>query len=192
LFRNKGRSGAADAGDQRQFGQAVIEFALVAPILILLLAALVQFGLIFERQVGINNAVREAARRAATYDTTTGAAAQANAVWTLAQLQSLLGNSQTHEASRDTIEVCIVTPASNPVDASGITQVVVRITESYRHPLFLPIVDLILDGVDGVTDRSLKASTSTEFHVEQTSTPVPAVGTGGAARFPADMTPCTP
>lgn len=192
MSRHKGRSGAAGAGDRRQFGQALIEFALIAPILILLLAALVQFGLIFERQIGISNAVREAARRAATYDAKTPAQAQANAVWTLSQLQSLLGNSQTHDGSRDTIEVCVVTPASNPLDASGTTQVVVRITESYRHPLFLPIVDLILDGVDGVTDRSLKASTSTEFHVEQAATPVPAVGTGGAARFPADMTPCTP
>jgi hypothetical protein len=61
---------------------------------------------------------------------------------------------------------------------------------SYRHPLFLPIVDLILDGIDGVTDQSLTASTSTEFHVEQPGDN--SVGIGGVARFPADFTPCTP
>ena len=83
MFRVKGRSGAEGARRGRQSGQALLELALVAPILILLLAALVQFALIFERQVGISNAVREAARRAATYDAKTPAEAQANAVWTL-------------------------------------------------------------------------------------------------------------
>lgn len=191
LFRYKGSSGATGAKrSRRQPGQALIEFALVAPILILILAGLVQFALIFERQVGINNAVREGARRAATYAAPDQGTAQANAVWTLAQVQSLLGNSQTHEAARDNIEVCIVNPAGYSTDPSGNVQVVVRIKESYRHPLFLPIVDLILDGIDGVTDHSLLASMSTEFVVEQPGSNN--VGSGGAARSNGSVTPCTP
>lgn len=190
MFRGTRRGRADRAGRSRESGQALLELALIAPILIMLLAGLVQFALIFESQIGITNAVREAARRGASLAAPDQPTAQANATWTLGQLQTLLANSQTHSGSRDTIEVCIVTPASKPLDASGTTQVVVRITESYRHPLFLPIVDLILDGIDGVSDRSLAASTFTEFHVEQTG--VPNVGSGGFARSPAGGTFCTP
>jgi Flp pilus assembly protein TadG len=173
----------------RESGQALLELALVAPIIILLLMGLIQFALIFERQIGINNAVREAARRAATFDTPDSATASTNAAWTLTTLQSLLGNSQAHETSRDVIEVCIVTPAAPyDVDASGNEQVVVRIKASYRHPLFLPIVTQIIDGIDGANDSSLLASTSTEFHVEQAGSHN--IGTGGFARTTSDATPC--
>jgi Flp pilus assembly protein TadG len=183
------RTGGAGANRDRQSGQALLELALVAPILIMLLAGLVQFALIFETQIGISNAVREAARRGATFETPDVGTAQTNATWTRTTLQSLLGNSQNHDASRDNLEVCIVTPAApDDVDVSGNAQVVVRITASYRHPLFLPIVDLILDRIDGVTDQSLLASTSTEFRVEQTGSHD--IGSGAFARTSSDTTPC--
>jgi Flp pilus assembly protein TadG len=170
-------------------GQALLELALVAPILILLLAGLVQFAFIFERQIGITNATREAARRAATFETPDAATAQANADWALAQLQTLLGNSQTHDATRDRIEVCIFTPlAPDNVDVAGNAQVVVRITEQYRHPVFLPIVAQILDGIDGVIDQSLLASTSSLFRVEQTGSHD--LGVGVHARNYADSSDC--
>ncbi|MEO8272472.1 MAG: TadE family protein [Chloroflexota bacterium] len=174
-----------------QSGQALLELALVAPILILILAGLVQFALIFETQIGINNAVREAARRGASLTTPDGATAQANANWTLTELQSVLGNSQTHDPSRDKLEVCFFTPAQ-PLDASGKAQVMVRITASYSHPLFLPLVNLILDGIDGVPDNSLAAGYTTQFHVEQTTDTN--IGEGAFARNYVDpvdpLTPC--
>jgi hypothetical protein len=153
-------------------GQAMLELALVAPIIILLLMGLIQFALIYERQVGITNAVREAARRTAALDVADASAATTNANWALGQLQSLLGNSQTHEAVRDTIEVCIGTPTSYPTDVAGEGQVMVRITDSYKHPLWLPIITQILDGIDGASDDSLLASTVAEFRVEQPTSPV--------------------
>jgi Flp pilus assembly protein TadG len=159
---------ADPSADRRgESGQALLELALVAPVIILLLMGLVQFALIYERQVGITNAVREAARRTAALDVTSPALAQTNATWALGELQTLLNNAQAHEASRDTIEVCIGTPAVNPNDAAGNAQVMVRITDSYKHPLWLPIVTQILDGIDGVNDESLAASTVAEFRVEQ-------------------------
>jgi Flp pilus assembly protein TadG len=161
------QAGATKRRD-RQSGQALLELALVAPIILLLLMGLIQFALIFERQIGIENAVREAARRTAALAAPNDATAQANANWAFLQLQTLLGNSQSHEASRDTISVCIFTPAApNNVDPSGNSQVMVKITESYRHPVFLPIVDLILDPIDGKTDQALNVTTSSTFHVEQ-------------------------
>jgi len=48
-----------------------VEFALVLPILALLLLAIIQFSFIFAAQIGVTNAVREAARIAAVTTPTT-------------------------------------------------------------------------------------------------------------------------
>lgn len=45
-------------------GQSMVEFALVLPILVLLVMAIIQFGIIFSAQVALTNAVREGARAA--------------------------------------------------------------------------------------------------------------------------------
>src|ERR687889_627151 len=48
-------------------GQALVEFALVAPIFFLLVFGVIQIGLVMAAQNGLVDSVREAARRAATY-----------------------------------------------------------------------------------------------------------------------------
>jgi len=190
LHRVARRSGGAARTSSRESGQALLELALVAPVLILILAGLVQFALIFETQIGIDNAIREAARRGATLDTDT-TNMQANANWTLGQAQTLIAASvQNYSTTRDTLEVCFFTPTANPTDPSGRSQVDVRVSDSYRHPLFMPIVDIFLDQIDGSTDQSLKASSKTEFHVEQTSTTPPDIGVGAAARSDGTVTVC--
>ena len=164
------------ARSERSSGQALVELALVTPILILIFAAIVQFGLIFQRQIGIENAVREAARRGATL-ATDSSNASTNAAWTLAELNTILGNTQGHSAGDDRgLQACYYTPAApNNVDASGVSQVLVKVSAGYAHPVFLPIVSLILDGIDGSNDGALRVDTSSEFHVEQTA----AVDLGG-------------
>jgi len=54
-------------------GQSLVEFALVLPILLLLLCGIIDFGWIFGNQLLANNASREAARYTAVhyYDSTT-------------------------------------------------------------------------------------------------------------------------
>ena len=44
-------------------GQALLELALVVPLLVLLVMAIFQFAYVLESQMGLTNAVREAARR---------------------------------------------------------------------------------------------------------------------------------
>src|SRR5438034_9507461 len=67
----KRRSGMPAWGTQRprhrttESGQALLELALVTPILVLLVMAIFQFAFVIESQIGLTNAVREAARRAA-------------------------------------------------------------------------------------------------------------------------------
>ena len=45
-------------------GQAMVEFALVAPILFLILFAIIQFGIVFMNSVALTDAVRTGARKA--------------------------------------------------------------------------------------------------------------------------------
>ena len=146
----------------------MVELALVAPILILIVASIVQFGLIFQRQIGVENAVREAARRGATA-ATDSSTASTNAAWTLNELNTLLVNTQGHDPSDDRdLQACYYTPASpNDVDASGMKQVMVKVAAGYAHPVFLPLISLILDGIDGSNDGALRVDTSSEFRVEQ-------------------------
>lgn len=52
-------------------GQAVVEFAIVAPILLLILCGIIDFSWIFSAQLATNNCAREGARFAATCSTYT-------------------------------------------------------------------------------------------------------------------------
>lgn len=54
-------------------GAAAVEFALAAPVLLLVIIGMLQLGLLFSAQAGMANAVNEAARYATTYPTPTDA-----------------------------------------------------------------------------------------------------------------------
>ena len=49
-------------GPKRNNGQAVVEFALVLPVLVLLLMGMMQFGLLFHEYLLVTHAAREGAR----------------------------------------------------------------------------------------------------------------------------------
>lgn len=49
---------------KRESGQAIVEFALVLPILLVLLCGIIDFGWIYYNQITLNNAAREGARYA--------------------------------------------------------------------------------------------------------------------------------
>lgn len=52
---------------KQEEGQAMVEFALTLPILVLLLCIIIDSGWIFSRQILVNNACREAARYTAIH-----------------------------------------------------------------------------------------------------------------------------
>ena len=51
--------------DRAQDGQAMVEFALVLPLLLLLIMGIIQFGILFNNYVTLTDAVRAGARQAA-------------------------------------------------------------------------------------------------------------------------------
>jgi hypothetical protein len=71
-------------------GQNLVEFALLLPILLILLMGIMQFGLIFNAYVTLNNAVREGARQASVYMFDTSQSPGANDAARLAVLEDAI------------------------------------------------------------------------------------------------------
>ena len=99
-----------------------------------------------------------------------GVDSSTNATWTLGELQTLLANLQGYDAGNDRgLQVCFYTPASpDDTDPVGNKRVLVKVDAGYAHPLFMPIVSQILDGMDGLGDDALRGDVSSEFEVAQT------------------------
>jgi Flp pilus assembly protein TadG len=160
-------------------GQAVVEFAIVLPVVALIFASVVQFAFIFERQIGIENAIREASRTAAALPTDDSNAAT-NAAWAYECLIGQTGDPsppdtcgrhllQTNVQSYSVASVANLTVCydnGSIADASGNGQILVTVTIAYRHLLFVPIVSGILDGIDGTQDGALQVTATSTFHVE--------------------------
>lgn len=62
----------------RNTGQSMVEFALVAPLLFLLLFGIIEMGIMLNIYVGLTNSAREAARTGAIYQYTVPALGAAN------------------------------------------------------------------------------------------------------------------
>lgn len=152
------------AGGHDGHGQAVAEFAIVAPVLLLLLLGLAQFGMIFEAQIGMANATRESARRAA-------AAPSPTCAWVLDEIKPTSGtgllsaNVQGYQDSRSSVTV-----AFSAIDTSGPTPYqTVTVKSSYEHPLILPVIREIIDAIDGTTDSNFAISVGTQMRIETTN-----------------------
>ena len=153
-----------------QRGQAMLEFALVAPIMVLILVGLVQLALIFQRQIGIENAIRDAARRAVTFttDSTNYSSRQA---WVLNVLETeTLPNAQGYQP---TLLAGDSACYSDQTDASGYTSVKLTLSVTYKHPLFLPIISGILSSE---SPPVLRVTTASTFTVQNDATANASVG----------------
>lgn len=147
-------------------GQGLVEFAVVAPIMLVIMLAIIQFGWIFTSQIGLTNSIREAARFAATNPTINATQAGTNKTATETQLTTILPRNVNFYAvgnlSSATATYCQYS------DPSGRFAVRVRITVQYKHPLFIPIIGPLLDGMDSVSDDKLLVGAVEEMRVENT------------------------
>jgi len=141
LTRFRRTPGTAGRRSTRDSGQALVELALVAPILILLLVAIFQFAFVFQTQMGITNAVREAARRAAAVE-------NPDETWVRTQLCADAGcttgllpeNVQGFSLAR--LQGGAATVAFCTYVVSSIPQYRVTVGVVYDHPEFFPLAQI--------------------------------------------------
>ena len=152
-------------------GQALTEFALVAPIFFLLVFGVIQLGILFGGQNGLVNAAREVARYAATDRN-----AISDATGTCAAVDDQVGPALAR--SIPGYDATAVTPQveyrwlANPGGTTYSMTVTVHL--QYRHPLYVPLVGNALDGFDGSMDGHLRLEATETMRVEGTPLPVPA------------------
>ena len=150
---------------------------MILPILALIFLSIIQLSFIFAAQIGITNAVREAARLAAVTTPTT-TIAQARGVGSNGQgVYDALTNTTTGFLKRNVFAYSssnLVT-SGGPItqvcyrsftDSAGKPAVKVKVEAEYRHPLFVPLIGAIIDGFDGTSDGSLRIGATEELRVE--------------------------
>ncbi len=133
--------------DVQQEGQSAVEFALILPVLLLIVLGIIQFGLIFSAQISLENAVREGARTAAVLGQTEG-----NGNPNI--------NARVHQAGGglDQSKMRIfVTPNSNSSRWAGTA---ITVTVSYSAPVVVPIIN-------GIIGNSIALSSSSTTRSEQ-------------------------
>jgi hypothetical protein len=156
-------------------GQALLELALVTPLLILLVVAIFEFAFVLETQIGLTNAVREAARRAAATSNPTDAWVQGQlcgADLVACDTGLLHDNVQAFSGSR--LVGTTVTFCNYTVGAISNYGVIVKIT--YRHPVFFGPIAFATDAIDGTADGAWELSADAQMRLER-GQPVPAPST---------------
>ena len=160
----------------RESGQALLELALVVPIIVILALSIFQFAYVIESQMGLTNAVREAARRtAASTDTTpTWTGANSLAEYVEEQLCGdavapcdgglLEENVQGYDGSL--LTTGHPTACFELYSAAGIQNVSVDVSVTYQHPLFFGLLGFATDAVDGTPNGAWDLSASAQMRLE--------------------------
>lgn len=184
------RSSPLDEGAR---GQALVEFSLVIPVFLLIVFSVVQFGMLLGGQDALDNSVREATRYAATVPvsntTDAGSCAAGVGANVYARLQTVLSQKVPGYAAANlvacgdpapatTVSYCIRANADNTptISTDDTYSIWVQITAVYRHPLFIPLVGMIVDQFDGAADSHLRATATEQMRVETFSLSGPYLG----------------
>jgi Flp pilus assembly protein TadG len=183
---------------RRAVGQALAEFALVLPILALLLLTIIQFAFIFAAQLGVTNAVREAARLGAvttpTLTTAQATGSGGNGAGVYGALTNPTGFLKENVFAYDPASLVTTGAGDTQVcyrhatDTAGKDIIVVQVEASYVHALFIPLLSGILTGLDGdSSDGGMRIGSSEEMRVENDEIVPPY--TGGLTATPSCWNP---
>lgn len=150
-------------------GQALVEFALVAPILFLLLFSVIQLGLLFGAQNGLVNGVREAARRAATYRVAETTFVDGSLTTTICanvrdELEEQLSRAMPGFEWANVTGGLTYRYTQNPDSATWFLTADINV--SYRHPLYVPLVSFFFDASDGSIDNALELTAREQMRIE--------------------------
>ena len=150
------------------------EFALILPIALLIMFGIIQFGFLFASQIGMVNALRETARFASTSPVNDSTTANANAD----QICDYLLGRNAYAGSGALSKMpgyesafagpASVTYASYADPHGGTPTYSVRLTvyAEYRHLLLVPLVNAIIDGLDGSSDGRFRLGATETMRVE--------------------------
>ena len=131
---------------RRSRGQSLAEFALVFPILMLILGAVIQFGVIFWGQNTLNQVVRDAGRYAVTEPNCSGASRsdvvnQISSLTSSMGVASLVGTPTVTMPTNGEVIGGQPDPVSTSCPATANTDHVwIRITVNAQVPIFFPFV----------------------------------------------------
>jgi hypothetical protein len=155
----------------------LLELALVTPILVVLVMAIFQFAFVIESQMGLTNAVREAARRIAATEPVgqpvwTGAGSMTE--WAQRQLCGdltppcdgglLPQNVQAFDGTKLWTDPPDVSFCS--YSAAGITNYRVQVDVRYKHPVFFGLMAFATDLVDGSPNGYWDIGASAQMRLE--------------------------
>jgi Flp pilus assembly protein TadG len=167
-------------GRSRSRGQSLVEFALVAPIVIAVIAAIIQFGVVFWAQNTLTQVVRDTGRWAATQPAAvttdckdaTAVIAQAN---NIASNSSLIGYSTAKfTATANWTTSTWTTPTDPPTSSTtttcptkNTTVTYVHITATQQVPTFFPGMEYLpLLGTCDNTGCHITLSSTAQFRME--------------------------
>jgi len=149
-------------------GQALAEFALIAPILFLLIFGVIQVGLIMASQNGLVNGVRDATRKAATYrineESFNGTSFPTICGNVTTQLTDDLSTSIPGFDAANLSHTIAYEWKQDPDSSQWF--LVAHIAASYRNVLYVPLVSVLLDFADGLNDDRLRLDASEQMRVE--------------------------
>jgi Flp pilus assembly protein TadG len=128
--RLRGRSGREDRG------AVIVEFALIAPLLLMLVFGIIDFGWMIDRSNVVNNVARDAARTASL----DGSYADITKVAT----DELKDIGVTYPGPSATVTVTCTTPSgttctSADYDTKAVSGSAVKVTISYKHKWITPV-----------------------------------------------------
>jgi hypothetical protein len=172
-------------GRRRGQGQALAEFAMIAPILFLLLFGVIQLGLLFAGQNGLVNGVRDTDRRAVTWRVNDASLADGSILGSVcADIDTELRDQLTRaipgfQESRlhETIGYhWEANPGPAPSGADPANSFLsLDIQASYDHPLYVPLIGWFFDLLDGNPanpDGAFTLTASEQMRVENPSLPL--------------------
>lgn len=132
--------------NQRSRGQSLVEFALVLPMLLVLILSAIEFGRLFFTKIVVTNAAREAAYYYATNpsdsDNTT--------------LQTRAAEAAVREAQNSGVDSIAV--SFNPIGSGTFSKIQVTVTTTVQDLLILRLVGNALNVTGGFTDFTLSST----------------------------------
>lgn len=129
-FFRKGR-------EKKEDGQAMVEFALILPVFLLILCGIIDFGWLFYNQISLNNACREGARYAVV-NTADGADTQA--------ITAHIENNSKNVFDKDGVDINIdYSSAGDPTSGD------VTVTLQAEISFFTPVLSSVLGETRKIT-----------------------------------------